>query len=148
MKHTIMVFALMLVIAACSNNSGTNNNDSQINCFTKQEVSMSDCPAELLTNICSTYTCHSSIGNIAVDSIYPPCAAGPLSCQFVDCSTLICGQSINYDITINEDGLNYSFDTTDPMTGEPIEVRVTCLQEGFLSFDCGPEGLITPNDIY
>ena len=148
MRYLYIVLLVSIFFAyACdeSSNSGSMNQpdpgDGQTNCFTPQEVFESDCRAEELTNMCTTYSCHFTIGNIVSDGSFPPCPADTNSCVFVDCTTLMCGNSTFFDISASENGLGYSFDSTDSI-GQPIEVGVTCNAGGLFSFTCEDGGTI------
>ena len=144
MKYRFLIFGFCIAfLFGCDEDSNMIDPEPEPrSCFTTQEVAQSECPAELLTNMCVTYTCNFINGNIAGDGPFPPCPGDPITCDFVDCSTLTCGGSIRYDISVSEGGLGYSFDAIDPTTGEPNEVRVTCFEEGFLSLECGDGGTV------
>ena len=145
-----MFIIFISLIYACDENSNSGSDlvdpvdpvDDQPRCFTPQEVSASECPAEELTNMCTTYSCNFMIGNVVADGSFPPCPADTNSCEFIDCTTLMCGDSLFFDISAGENGLGYSFDSVDQSSGEIIEVRVVCHEGGIFSFSCGEDGTI------
>jgi len=148
MKYSHLLFIIFIsLIYACDESSNSDlvdpvdSGDGQPSCFTPQEVSESECPAEELTNMCTTYSCNFTIGDIAADGSFPPCPEDANSCEFIDCTTLMCGDSQFFDISAGGNSLGYLFDSTDSL-GQPIEVRVTCFSSGLFSFSCGEDGTI------
>ena len=142
MKYLFIVLLVCLSLSyACNEDSNNENSMSgETSCFTPQEVSESECPAEELTNMCTTYSCNFTRGDIASDGSFPPCPGDVNSCEFIDCTTLVCG-SLFFDISAAQNGLSYSFDSTDSQ-GMPIEVNVNCFSGGLFSFTCGEGGTI------
>ena len=135
----IFILLALPLIYSCNEDSNSNNGDIGTSCFTPEELFASDCPTELLSNMCSTLSCSYNVGDLALDGFFPSCPMD-YNCSAIDCNTLNCGQ-ILYDISTGESGLSYSFDTIDPSTGFPIEVRVPCIEGGQFSFTCEEEGM-------
>lgn len=142
MRYLYIILIICLSISyACNEDSGSNSTDRQMSCFTPEDVSQSDCPAEELTNMCTTYSCNFSIGNVVSDGSFPPCPGDASSCEFVDCTTLSCGTFLYYNISAGDGGLGYSFDSIDSQEMS-IEVNVVCFTGGQFNFICGDDGTI------
>lgn len=75
--------------------------------------------------MCTTYSCNFSLRDIVEYGSFPPCTGDVNTCEMIDCTTLMCGESLNFNINAINGGLNYSFDSTG-LQGQPIEVDVTC----------------------
>lgn len=135
MKYLYIILLVCLSLSySCNEESGSQSVDVQTRCFTPTELFASDCPTELLSNMCSTLSCGFTIGNLAGDGFFPNCPSDYF-CESIDCNTLNCGQVI-YNISTGESGLSYFFDTVDQSTGEAMGVRVTCHEGGIFSSSC------------
>ena len=137
----IALLIIIPILYSCDDNSGSRPMDVVIACSTPEDVSESSCPASELTNMCTTYSCHFMTDQVIADSPFPPCPGDANSCEFVDCTTLMCGDSLYYGITASEGSLDYSFDSLDSL-GQPIEVNVMCHEFGLFDFTCGEDGTI------
>lgn len=138
--YILLVFCLSLSYA-CDEDSNSNNDNIETSCFIPEDVAESNCPAEELTNMCTTYSCSFTIGDIVADGPFPPCPGDVNSCEFIDCTRLVCGTFVYFNISAGDGALIYSFDSTDSQ-GQPIEVNVTCFTGGLFNFTCGDNGTI------
>ncbi len=132
MRYLYIVFMVsILLIYACDESSNSDSVEGEIRCFTPAELFASDCPAEQLTNMCSTLTCGFTIGDTVADGTFPPYKSEDNSCELIDCNTVMCRGTLYTDISSGGNGLSLIFDTSG---GE--SVVMTCHADGFISFDC------------